>query len=99
MKQITPMQQWLLAATPNQREALASNVGTAVNMLYQYAGGHRQASAERAGEIERTAAQMSKALPSLYRTDLCEACRRCPYAQQVLGPRATVSEFPVLKGD
>ncbi len=65
-------------------------------MLYQYAGGHRKASAERAGEIEATAAQMSPTLPGLYRTDLCEACRACQYAAKCLGSRAVVSEFPIV---
>jgi len=69
-------------------------------MLYQLAGGHRNASAERAQAIERETKLMAKAskgrLPVIYRTDLCEACRSCDFAAKCLGDRVVVSEFPIV---
>lgn len=100
MKTITSMKAWMSAATVQEQELLAEKVGTSRGSLYQYAGGHRQASAERAGEIERVTKEMHKAsggrLPEVLRTDLCEACLRCAYAQKCLGARAVVSEFPIV---
>lgn len=100
MKTITPMKAWMASATVDEQEALASRVGTTRGNLYQYAGGHRRASAERAGAIERATAEMHKAskgrLPRVYRTDLVEACLQCEYAQRCLGDRAVVSEFPIV---
>lgn len=87
------------AATPEERQALAHQVGTSVGQLYQYAGGHRNASAERAGRIEAATAAMHRAsrgrLPKLYRTDLAEACRSCSYARSCSSP---ASEFPLVVG-
>lgn len=100
MKTITPMKAWMAAATTEEQETLAERVGTTRGMLYQYAGGHRTASAERAGAIERATAEMHKAskgrLPKVYRTDLAEACLSCEYAQRCLGQKAVVSEFPIV---
>lgn len=88
------------AATSDEQNLLAEKVGTTKGSLYQYAGGHRQASAERAGEIERVTKEMHRVskgrLPEVLRTDLCEACLRCDYAQKCLGARAVVSEFPIV---
>ena len=88
------------AATVEEQETLATRVGTTRGMLYQYAGGHRTASAERAGAIERATAEMHRAskgrLPKVYRTDLAEACLTCEYAQKCLGAKAVVSEFPIV---
>ena len=100
MKTITPMRQWMAAATADEQTLLAKRVGTSRGMLYQLAGGHRNASAERAQAIERETRVMSKAskgrLPVVYRTDLCEACRSCDFAQRCLGERVIVSEFPIV---
>lgn len=100
MKTITSMKVWMAAATVDEQEILASRVGTTRGMLYQYAGGHRTASAERAGAIERATAEMHKAskgrLPKIYRTDLAEACLNCEYAQRCLKRQAVVSEFPIV---
>lgn len=100
MKTITSMKAWMSAATVDEQEVLAKRVGTTRGMLYQYAGGHRTASAERAGAIERATAEMHKAskgrLPRIYRTDLSEACLSCEYAQKCLGAKAVVSEFPIV---
>lgn len=100
MKTITPMKAWMASATADEQEALARRVGTTRGNLYQYAGGHRDASASRAGAIELATAEMNKAskgrLPKVYRTDLCNACQRCAYAAKCLGSRAVVSEFPIV---
>lgn len=100
MKTITTMKAWMAAATVDEQEILASRVGTTRGMLYQYAGGHRAASAERAGAIERVTAEMHRAskgrLPKIYRTDLSEACLHCEYAQKCLKGQAIVSEFPIV---
>lgn len=100
MKTITPMRNWMAAATVAEQELLAERVGTSRGMLYQLAGGHRNASAERAQAIERETKLMSKAskgrLPVIYRTDLCEACRSCDFAAKCLGDRVVVSEFPIV---
>jgi hypothetical protein len=100
MKTITSMKAWMAAATVDEQELLAQKVGTTRGMLYQMAGGHRQASAARAGAIEKASAEMHKAskgrLPKIYRTDLSEACLQCEYAQKCLKGQAIVSEFPIV---
>lgn len=100
MKTITPMRNWMAAATVEEQELLAHRVGTSRGMLYQLASGHRSASAERAQAIERETRRMAKAsrgrLPIVYRTDLCEACRSCDFAHRCLGEKAVVSEFPIV---
>ncbi len=100
MKTITSMKNWMAVATVVEQETLAARVGTTRGMLYQYAGGHRTASAERAGAIEKATGEMHRAskgrLPKIYRTDLSEACLQCSYAQRCLGERAVVSEFPIV---
>jgi DNA-binding transcriptional regulator YdaS (Cro superfamily) len=95
MKTITSMKAWMAAATVDEQETLAARVGTTRGMLYQYAGGHRTASAERAGAIERSTAEMHKA-SKIYRTDLSEACLQCEYAQRCLKGQAVISEFPIV---
>lgn len=100
MKTITPMRAWMAAATPDEQTTLAKRVGTSRGMLYQYAGGHRQASAAVGAAIERETRLMHKAskgrLPIVYRTDIVPACRACEFAQKCLGERAVVSEFPIV---
>lgn len=100
MKTITPMKAWMAAATVDEQEMLAERVGTSRGMLYQMAGGYRNASAERAQSIERETRLMARAskgrLPIVYRTDLAEACRGCDFAQRCLGQKAVVSEFPIV---
>jgi hypothetical protein len=101
-KTITPMKQWLSAATADERRALAQRAITSEGQLYQLAGGHRQASSDLAGRIEAVSLEMHKAtkgrLPKLLRTDLCEACRQCQYAAKCLGEAQVVrSEFPILE--
>ncbi len=86
-KNTTPMRQWMNVATPEEQEQMAMLAGTTRAMLYQYSGGHRTMSAERAGVIEAAAAKMrrtNRKLPKLFRIDLAPACRSCPYARQCL---------------
>lgn len=90
----SPLKVWIALASADEQLALAERVGTSRATLYQYANGHRQCSAERAGEIERATADMARSskgrLPRLFRTDLADACAQCDYARRALGPRADV---------
>jgi DNA-binding transcriptional regulator YdaS (Cro superfamily) len=89
----TALKLWMQAATPEEQEALASTVGTSRGTLYQYAGGHLQASASRGAAIERVTTEMRKAnprLPIVYRTDTVEACRDCEFARRCLGDDVVV---------
>lgn len=94
------MRNWMAAATPTEQQVLADRIGTSRGMLFQYSGGHRQASAGTAAKIEQATKAMAKVskgrLPIVYRTDLAEACRNCEFAQRCLGERAVVSEFPIV---
>lgn len=100
MQFITPMKQFMHLATPEEQSSLASKAGTSRAMLYQWAGGHRNASAAMAGQIEHATQQLNKSskgrLPIILRTDLCEACQTCSYARKALGSRALVSELPII---
>jgi len=88
----SPLKIWIALASADEQHVLAERVGTSRATLYQYANGHRQCSAERAGEIERVTAEMARAskgrLPRIYRTDLADACAQCDYARKCLGARA-----------
>lgn len=99
MKTITKLRLWMAAATPTEQEALAEAIGTSRAMLYQYAGGHREVSAARGGQIEAATKAMARLakgrLPVVYRTDTVAACRACEYAQRCLGSIAVASEFPI----
>lgn len=101
MNTLHPLKVWMAAATTDEQNTLAERTGTTRGMLYQYAGGHRQASAERGSAIERETKVMAKAskgrLPIVYRTDIVAACRACEFAQKCLGERAVVSDFPIIQ--
>jgi hypothetical protein len=103
MKTITSIKAWMLSATTHEQELLADKAGTTKAHLYQLSGGYRQTSAALAGRIEAAAAEMHKAskgrLPRIVRTDLCDACRACPYASKALGERAVISEFPIVSNE
>jgi hypothetical protein len=100
MKTISPMKQWMAAATVEEQQLMAERVGTSRGYMYQIAGGHRQASAELGAAIERESKAMARAskgrLPVIYRTDIVAACRACDFAQKCLGERAVVSDFPIV---
>lgn len=82
------LKQWMYAASPAEQDHLAREVETSRGTLYQYAGGHLQASASRGAAIERVTREMHAANPSLpivYRSDVVPACRDCEFARQCLG--------------
>lgn len=91
------MKVWMAAASTEEQVAMATMAGTTRGMLYQYAGGFRKCSSERAASIERATQSMHKTskgrLPVIYRTDLSEACKACHFAQKCLGTKA---EFDLL---
>lgn len=91
---------WMRTATADEQNLLAERAGTSRGYLYQLSGGHREASAALGAAIETTSLEMAKAsegrLPELYRTDLVEACRACPYAQKCLGTKAVRGDFPIV---
>jgi hypothetical protein len=94
---------WLRAATVEERQELADAAASgSINSLEQYAGGHRQCSAEKAIAIEQAAAPITKRskgrLPRVLRTDLSAACRGCEFARRCLGQAADASDFEPLKG-
>lgn len=80
----TTLKDWMSIATSDEQETLAFNVGSSRAMLYQYSGGFRSMSADRAGAVEDATWQMHKhsggRLPVVKRTELCGACASCPYA-------------------
>ncbi len=103
---ITPMKAWLNAATTDERELLASRVGTSAQYLFHVAVNEdkayrREPKLGLAAGIERETKAMHKAskgrLPIVLRTDLVSGCRSCPYAQKALGQDVVVrGEFPIV---
>lgn len=92
---------WMKKATEDERLLMAAETGTTRGNLDQYAGGHRQPSAQRGAEIERQAALMhgesEGRLPLLFRTDLVEACRNCEFARTCLGDAVVDrADFPIV---
>ena len=75
---------WMRAATPEEQELLAAEIGTSREYLYQLSGGFRKASPERGAAIEEVSSKMHAAslgrLPLIYRTDMVDACRGCAFA-------------------
>ena len=94
---------WMRAATTEEQELLAVNVGTSREYLYQISGGFKQCSPERGSAIERETKRMHRAskgrLPIVYRTDLVEACRLCEFAQKCLGGAAVRADFPIVTAE
>lgn len=100
---LTIMKLWMRAATPEEQDLLAKQVGTTRTYLYHLAGEFRSASPELARAIETATAEMHKAsrgrLPRIYRTDLAAACAGCDFAQKCLGAAAVRAEFPLVSED
>lgn len=87
-----PLRLWLSAATDTEKQALAdASCSGSVNMLHQYAGGHRLPSAEKAILIERAANKLTARargrLPGVMRTDLSAACAGCEFAKKCMKNR------------
>ena len=67
---------WMRSLTPGAKQAIATNAGTSVAMLYQLSTGHRLASSELAARIENAAPD------AISRADINSTCRECPYFKQ-----------------
>lgn len=90
------LHEWMRAATVAQQNDLAERVGSTKAYMYQLSGNFRRASADFAAKLEevtRMMAEEDKGLPVVYRTDVCESCGSCRYAQQVLGGLAARGDF------
>ena len=98
---------WMLAATQDEKAALADLAGTTVGTLSQISGGYRSGGEANvrsgmARKLENAAKVLNKrnlALPALLRTDLSHECRGCDFAQKCLGDRAAASGFNVVMDD
>ena len=77
------IQSWLKKANRSERARLATIAGTQISYLFQLATGHRIASAETAGRLEKASEQLAKTsdLPVIRREDVCPACSVCPLAK------------------
>ena len=96
------LKKWWLLASADERSAMARAVGSTARYLYYLANPGasygRKASDELAARVEVAAAAAKKCnpqLPALYRTDLSEVCRDCPYAKRCLKERAAAAHFDV----
>lgn len=95
---------WMLAASTEEKVALADLAGTTLGTLNQIAGGYRNKgdAVVRSGmarKLENAAAVLNKrnsALPSLLRTDLSVECRECDFAKRCLGDKAAASGFNTI---
>ena len=92
---------WMQRATEDERILMAAEIGSTRGNLDQYAGGHRQPSAQRGAQIEEQAAIFHKEskgrLPLIYRTDLVAACHACSFARRCLSNQVIVrAEFPIV---
>ena len=73
--------EWYELATPAQREQLNAAFDRVVLSQLRadpFKKHHREASAQRAGEIETVVASIDGA-PSITRGDICQACHECEY--------------------
>lgn len=97
------LKRWMNAAIAEEWRELARGAGTTPGTLDQYAGRHRNPSAERAIAIEKAAAPITKRsngrLPRLLRTDMAVACAGCEFARKCLGMAAVASDFDSVKGE
>lgn len=98
---------FMRAASAEQQDRLAAESGTTRQYLYKLANSGaayaRSAKAGLAAALERVSHAMHKdskgLLPKLYRTDLNDTCRECPYAQRCLKDIATRSHFEILEDE
>lgn len=97
------LKHFMRIATSTEQEELAGAAGTSRQYLYKLANSGaeyaRTAKADLASKLEAASAMMHRTskgrLPKLYRTDLNDACRACPFAQRCLGDLATRSHFEI----
>jgi hypothetical protein len=75
--------QWLQRLTLAEKDKLVAAAGTSRGYLYLLSNGHRRASAEAAGKLEAASDLLDSVregnVPQLYRGQVCDACRHCPY--------------------
>jgi hypothetical protein len=103
---VNTLKHFMRIATTAEQEELAAAAGTSRQYLYKLANSGtdyaRTAKADLAAKLEGASAVMHRAskgrLPRLYRTDLNDACRACPFAQRCLGELATRSHFEIFEG-
>lgn len=85
---MTTLKDWIAAATNKELNALAHDAGTTVGTLRQIAGAYRKYSVKAglARRLEIAAENLRKInpeLPTLSRTDLCNDCAVCEFAQRL----------------
>lgn len=105
MSTMNPLKVFMRLASAPEQEELAQSAGTTRPYLYRLANSGanyaRSAKAELAAKLERASHEVARKskgrLPKLYRTDLNDTCRACPYAQRCLGERAIASHFDVVQ--
>ena len=99
------LKKWMLAATKQQKIALADMAGTTLPMLRQFAGAYRHKDrgvSMRSGlaiRMEQAAAALHRiddTLPEMLRTDLSPECRGCDFARKCLGDRVDESGFEAI---
>ena len=80
----TRFKDWMKQSTIAEKRLLAQKAETSLSLLYQLSYGTRNASSELAGRIEKAVSGINKAsrhapLPDVNRSDLSDACAKCPY--------------------
>lgn len=81
------LQAWMLAATADEKQALAKRAKTTYGTLRQAAGAYRTSGALRldadlARRLELAAFQLQRdGLPVLRREDMAPACAKCEFAK------------------
>lgn len=85
---MSKLAEWIGLASANERRKLVKGAKISTTTLYQVARGARSASADVAGRIEVTLQNLGlgkeSRLPDINRTDICDACAKCPYALKCL---------------
>lgn len=102
---INPIKAWMRLASVPEQQRLAELAGTSHQYLFRLANSGtnyaRSAKAELAANIEAASVVLNREskgrLPKLYRTDVNDTCRACPYANRCLGERAVASHFDVVQ--
>lgn len=102
---MNPLKAWMRIASVPEQQRLAELAGTSHAYLFRLANSGtnyaRSAKAELAAGIEAASYILNKETkgrrPRLYRTDVNDTCRACPYASRCLGERAVASHFDVVQ--
>ena len=102
---LNPLKVWMRLATAAEQQRLADLAETSRQYLYRLANSDkpyaRSAKSELAAAIEAASLILSKEskgrLPRLYRTDVNDTCRACPYAARCLGECAVAPHSDVVQ--